>query len=569
MAEPTTPRGLRSETAPVTSLSPGAHVDHYRIEAIVGAGSMGDVYRATDTQLGRSVAIKILSARHRDNRELRSRFLREARAVAATSHPNVVQVFTTGEFDGRPYLAMEFLAGVDLGSSVEHGGPWPSLPTAQAMVDAARGLQAAANAGLIHRDVKPSNLVRLDSGAVKVTDFGLAKPIDPGDEPALTAMGVVVGTPDYIAPEQARGEAIDARVDIYALGGTAFFMLTGTPPFRTGRPNDDKYLKVVARHLRDPVPSARSRVAGVDEELSQLANDMMAKKPSDRPGYPEIVTRLESIIGRLQAEGAASALPRAEGQPRRGGSVAPTPVVARRAASGQPEPRGDDGDDSARTWVRQPTARPMAADSAPVEPAVDVEPTVVTPAMPTWLVVVTALSAGIFLLGLGLTLFGPMPAAHAPDAGIAATRPGAAAAAPAAREPRVPPGMVLVERADGTPWFWVSVRPVTAAELAHDLLEPPPQNPDQEAAPATDVSFEQATRYAAKRGARLLTAAEWQAATAAPGFEFPGRKLWEWIAGADPSGRRLVRAGPDRAGLRRPGAHSDVTFRLARDLARP
>src|SRR5262249_19901868 len=159
---------------------------------------MGEVFLAVDIGLGRKVALKILSEVHRENPQLRARFIRGARAVAAVSPPNVVQVFTTGEFDGRPYFAMEYLAGKDLGTLVREGGPMSSRVAAGNLLDAARGLEAAANAGLIHRDVKPSNLVRLDTGPVKVTDFGLVKPILPTDDPALTALGVVVGTPDYI-----------------------------------------------------------------------------------------------------------------------------------------------------------------------------------------------------------------------------------------------------------------------------------------------------------------------------------------------------------------------------------
>ena len=174
---------------------------------------------------------------------------------------------------------MEYLDGVDLGSMVEKGGPLDSATAALAALDAASGLEAAAKAGLIHRDVKPSNLVRLHDGRVKVTDFGLAKPLDPGNEPALTALGVVVGTPDYIAPEQARGDAIDERVDIYALGGTLYFLLTGIPPFRTGKPGEDKYLKVVARHLRNPAPDARTARSSVDADLSALTRRMMEKAP--------------------------------------------------------------------------------------------------------------------------------------------------------------------------------------------------------------------------------------------------------------------------------------------------
>src|SRR6187549_2722901 len=249
---------------------------------------MGEVFKGVDTGLNRKVAIKILSEKHRDSPELRQRFVREGRAVAAISHPNVVQVFATGSFDDRPYIAMELLDGADLGTIVEKHGPLDSLSAAHAVLDAAQGLNAAARAGLIHRDVKPSNLVRLSDGKVKVTDFGLAKPVDPGSEPALTAMGVVVGTPDYIAPEQARGEPIDERVDIYALGGTLYYVLTGMPPFRTGKPAEDKYLKVVARHLRNPPPDASVTNPSVDKGIADLTRSMMAKKPLERPSYDEL-----------------------------------------------------------------------------------------------------------------------------------------------------------------------------------------------------------------------------------------------------------------------------------------
>src|SRR6478735_11768168 len=253
---------------------------------------MGEVFKGVDTGLNRRVAIKILSEKHRDSPELRQRFVREGRAVAAISHPNVVQVFATGTFDDRPYIAMELLDGTDLGSIVDKSGPLSSVEAAHAVLDAAQGLMAASKAGLIHRDVKPSNLVRLSNHEVKVTDFGLAKPVDPGSEPALTAMGVVVGTPDYIAPEQARGEPIDERVDIYALGGTLYFLITGVPPFRTGRPAEDKYLKVVARHLRNPPPDAAVTNSRADRELAELTRQMMAKKSAERPSYPELIQRL-------------------------------------------------------------------------------------------------------------------------------------------------------------------------------------------------------------------------------------------------------------------------------------
>ena len=148
----------------MSELQPGLLIDRYRVRERIGAGAMGDVYLAVDEGLGRKVALKILAEMHRENAELRARFVREARAVAAVSHPNVVQVFTTGEYHNRPYLAMEYLDGRDLGSLVKTAGPLDSVTAADMIHQAASGLEAASRAGLIHRDVKPSNLMRLESG---------------------------------------------------------------------------------------------------------------------------------------------------------------------------------------------------------------------------------------------------------------------------------------------------------------------------------------------------------------------------------------------------------------------
>ena len=155
--------------------------------------------------------------------------MREGRAVAAISHPNVVQVFATGTFDERPYIAMELLDGTDLGSTVEKNGPLSSVEVAHACSTPRRAWAPPRRPASSIATSSRRTSCGCRDGKVKVTDFGLAKPVDPGTEPALTAMGVVVGTPDYIAPEQARGEPIDERVDIYALGGTLYFLLTGDP----------------------------------------------------------------------------------------------------------------------------------------------------------------------------------------------------------------------------------------------------------------------------------------------------------------------------------------------------
>jgi serine/threonine-protein kinase len=535
----------------VTSLAPGALVEHYRIDGFLGAGSMGDVYRATDGKLGRVVALKILSERHRDNEELRARFVREARAVAAIAHANVVQVFTTGLHADLPYLAMGFLDGIDLGTAIGRGGPWPSLPAARAIADAARGLEAAAKAGLIHRDVKPSNLVLLQTGTVIITDFGLAKPLDPGDEPALTAMGVVVGTPDYIAPEQARGDAIDERVDIYALGGTMYFLLTGTPPFRTGERGQDKYLKVVSRHLKNPPPDPRVRRPEVDGELAELGLVMMAKAPDARPSYVDILRRLESVCRRLEVGGAAAAPAVAVAEGRR--HLAPTPFLGGagpRVADvvGADASEGDD-DDSAATFARAGTG----GDSLAAAPARISRPLVVM----TWIAGLT------FVAGLGLLLLGPMPTP--PGAGGLAADGGVPAApiadaAPPAR-PEAPPGMILVADHRGRPLFFVDAVPVTAGAYAEVFVTRRRKLSRKTAArPVADGSLERAGAYAKARGRRLLRAQEWAWATATLGVTAKEASLWEWVEDGS------VRRPPDRSATRRPDGHPDVTFRLAADL---
>jgi serine/threonine-protein kinase len=369
----------------------------YRVEGTIGSGSMGEVFRGIDTGLNRRVAIKLLSEKHRDSPELRQRFVREGRAVAAISHPNVVQVFATGSFDDRPYIAMELLDGADLGSIVEKHGALDSLSATHAVLDAAQGLAAAARAGLIHRDVKPSNLVRLSDGRVKVTDFGLAKPVDPGSEPALTAMGVVVGTPDYIAPEQARGEAIDERVDIYALGGTLYFLLTGVPPFRTGRPAEDKYLKVVARHLRNPPPDAMQVSPGCDRELAELCRTMMAKKPAERPSYDELIAQLSHIAARLDPAAAPLLVASRDrsrpimlpvGPARPAGPVGPARSV------GPARPAESVGAD--RPW--DAPGSPPAPEATGASGATDTE--LPRAGLPGWLVALTFVCIALFVAGL-------------------------------------------------------------------------------------------------------------------------------------------------------------------------
>jgi serine/threonine protein kinase len=235
-------------------MQPGTHIGKYVVAHLLGRGSMGEVFLARDEGLGRDVAVKVLLETHRENPELRARFLREARAMALLSDPNVVAVYDIDEYEGRPYFVMEFLPGRDLGGLVKELGRLPPLEAAQVILCATQGLRAAAEKGVVHRDVKPANIIITADGAVKLTDFGLAKQIS--IDPELTAAGMVVGTPDYIAPEQARGDPMDKRADIYSLGCTLYHLLVGRAPFRvTDGPNT--YMAIINRHLHDPRPTSR------------------------------------------------------------------------------------------------------------------------------------------------------------------------------------------------------------------------------------------------------------------------------------------------------------------------
>jgi serine/threonine-protein kinase len=520
----------------VPNPTPGTILGAYRVEGTLGAGSMGEVYRGVDTGLNRRVAIKILSEKHRDSPELRARFVREGRAVAAISHPNVVQVFATGSFDERPYIAMELLDGTDLGSAVEKKGPLSSIEAAHAILDAAQGLAAASKAGLIHRDVKPSNLVRLGDGKVKVTDFGLAKPVDPGSEPALTAMGVVVGTPDYIAPEQARGETIDERVDIYALGGTMYFLLTAIPPFRTGRPADDKYLKVVARHLRNPPPDASQTNPAVDRELADITRQMMAKKPEERPSYSELIQKLSNVLARLDP-----------------GSV-PEIIAATR-------------DRSRPIVIPEGLGASLSGGHGGHGATIsDGDLDVVRGGFPAWVIVLTLACVGVFVAGLVVYLTkgedAPQKPAQTGSAGSAGSGSGSSAAVvPGTTAHPVPDGMVLVTKPDGKAWFYVDEKPITAD--AYQKMFADHKQGGMGDDPVVDVAYDAARSYAqSARGGRLLRADEWDRAATTPGFVVTDG-VYEWVE--SPEGKREVRqhgksqARPDKG-------QKDVTFRVAKDI---
>ncbi|MDX6448729.1 MAG: eukaryotic-like serine/threonine-protein kinase [Gaiellaceae bacterium] len=242
----------------------------YRLEQKIGDGGMSEVWLATDLELDRPVALKLLAP----NAD-RQRFEREARAAAALSHPNINQLFDFGEVEGRPYMVLEFLPGGTLEDQLLDDRPLPDEQTGRIARDLAAGLADAHAHGLIHRDLKPSNVLFDSEGRAKIADFGIAHM---GDGGTLTEAGTVLGTAAYISPEQAAGEPAGPASDVYSFGVILFRMLTGRLPFESDQP-----LELVAMH-RDLAPPALEDIRpDVPPRLESLTAAALAKDPRDRP----------------------------------------------------------------------------------------------------------------------------------------------------------------------------------------------------------------------------------------------------------------------------------------------
>jgi serine/threonine protein kinase len=213
----------------MAELEAGSEFAGYRIEGLAGKGGMGIVYRARQARPSRLVALKVIAPELADDEEFRSRFERESEVAASIEHPNVIPVYEVGDDDGCLFIAMRFVDGTDLRALIDEEGALPADRATRIAGQVAAALDAAHDAGLIHRDVKPANVLISGSDHAYLTDFGLTKPMKGGQE--LTTTGVGVGTFDYMAPEQFRGEPVDARTDVYALGCVLHHALTGAPPF--------------------------------------------------------------------------------------------------------------------------------------------------------------------------------------------------------------------------------------------------------------------------------------------------------------------------------------------------
>ncbi|MEO8699172.1 MAG: protein kinase [Kofleriaceae bacterium] len=304
-AAPATDRSDRTATKPgggsngdlprlPVGLPAGKQLGHFRIERPLGAGGMGEVYLATDLALDRPVAIKVLPELIAHDPKRRDRMIREARAQARVAHPNVGHMYFIGEADDRLYFAMEYVAGQTLADRVADG-PLPVDDALAVIRGAVLGLREAQRSGFTHRDVKPSNLMIDGHGIVKVLDFGLAAGSEGGeaDDPLRpVAQTSLAGTPLYMAPEQARGEAVDFRSDIYALGATLYHLIAGKPPFYAD--SVDQLVSMHATAARPVLPKKKGHSRAQAGAVHALCTRMMAAVPDERfSSYDELLRALD------------------------------------------------------------------------------------------------------------------------------------------------------------------------------------------------------------------------------------------------------------------------------------
>ena len=372
-------------------------IGHYTIVSELGRGGMGVVYKAHEESLNRFVAIKVLGEHLCTDPTFVTRFVREAQAAAALSHPNIIQIFFIGEDEGRHFFVMEYVSGKSLLAMVREEGRIDNPRAAQFMLQAANGLAVAHDKGFLHRDIKPANLMVDERGLLKIADFGLALPQDAATR--LTATGMLMGTPGYLSPEQCRGEAVDRRTDIYSLGVTFFELLSGHTPFHADSP-----LALLRKILEEEPPDIASLSEAVDPETRRIVHRMIAKDPGQRyQDCHELAADLERL---LDAAGA---------RPASGGIAGMRGAAAGRAVADVV------GADERTTRLPGPDDAPGAAPPAPPAAAVS------TP-------------------GSGAAVAAPPPPVTVPAAGaVAALVPAsqaapvpAASASPSARPSRAP-----------------------------------------------------------------------------------------------------------------------------------
>jgi predicted Ser/Thr protein kinase len=264
----------------------------YELLELVGSGGMSSVWKAHDGLLDRTVAIKVLHEQFTADEEYVERFRREARSVAQVSHPNIVTVIDRGEDENRQYIVFEYIEGENLKELIERSGRLAIRDALVMALQMGRALAFAHDRGLVHRDVKPQNVLLNDDGQAKMTDFGIARSVD---VEGVTITGTVLGTSEYIAPEQARGRRVDALTDVYSLGVVLYELLTGSVPFQ-----GENFVAVALRHVNEPAPSVLERRPDAPPRVAMAVERAMAKDPDDRfQSMDEFVAELEDALADL------------------------------------------------------------------------------------------------------------------------------------------------------------------------------------------------------------------------------------------------------------------------------
>jgi serine/threonine protein kinase len=283
----------RFMTVPARNVSGEVIASRYELEQLVGTGGMSNVYKAKDTLLERNVALKVLHPHYSDDAEYIERFRREARAVAQLSHPHIVTVIDRGEDNGQQFIVFEYVDGENLKQLLERTGPLPARRAVELALEVAEGLAFAHEHGLVHRDVKPQNVLLTPDGNAKVTDFGIARSLDV--EHGVTQTGTVLGTSNYLSPEQANGQATTPATDVYSLGVVLYELLTGDVPFR-----GENFVAVAMKHVNETPPDLLAQRPDLPMRLVVAAERALEKDPSDRfASMAQFADELRQILAGL------------------------------------------------------------------------------------------------------------------------------------------------------------------------------------------------------------------------------------------------------------------------------